>query len=87
MNEKQNKHWLSHSRSRRAKTAKKPKRPKRGNALKRWLEHERRVKGAAGRAAQHDRLAKGHWAKPSMKELIRIVRVVSGGLPSLGKRR
>jgi hypothetical protein len=65
----------------------KAKKPKRGNALKRWLEHKRRLERAPEREAEHDRLAKGRWAKTSTKDRLRMGSMVSGGLPSLGKRR
>jgi hypothetical protein len=65
---------------------KKPKRP--AGKKKRWREHLQRVARAAERRAEHDRLAKGRWATGvPMSNHARIMRTVSGGLPSLGKRR
>jgi hypothetical protein len=83
------KRWRSHSPTGRAKKPwlRKQKKPKlRGNKLKRWLENQRRIERAPERHAEHDRFAKGHWAT-SPTTYIGARGVVSGGLPSLGKRR
>ncbi len=90
MKEKKKKRWWSHSptqsRAKSPQPRQQPK-PKRPGSVKRWLEHQRRLERGAERRTEHDRFAKGRWADPSMKDHIRVVRVVSGGLPSLGKRR
>lgn len=65
---------------------KKPKR-KRPAAEKRRREHLKRVARAAERRAEHDRLASGSWATGALTTSYKRMRMVSGGLPSLGKRR
>jgi hypothetical protein len=89
MKEKKTKRWCSHSPTQSPAKRRRPRqqpKPKRPSGIKRWLEHQRRLERAAERKAEHDRFAKGRWAAPSTKN-IRVRSVVSGGLPSLGKKR
>ncbi len=62
-----------------------PKKPRSKDRVKREREKQMRLEKVIERNAQHDHLVQGNWVTVTSNDR-RVHSIVSGGLPSLGKK-